>query len=241
MIRNSMRSTRLVSWRYLRWAIAIPTLPLVWWACTSHPLTQPTPEPEMQTDVYISVAPNRLLDLIFMVDNSPSMAPKVTKMNAQFPKLIAALKDPNDGTLPDLRVAVIDSDLGTGCAYGPGNSCGPKNADRPGCFGDPGQFQMRTTPTACTFTASATHLEVTNNTAVNFPGPVDNINTVFACLASNLGTAGCGEEHQLQAFEFALAVSNMNVASARFPAWQRLSRPGLPERRGRLFGRSPPE
>jgi len=80
MIRNSMRSTRLLSWRYLRWAIAIPSLPLVWWACTSHPLEQPTPEPEMQTDVYISVAPNRLLDLVFMVDNSPSMEPKVTKL-----------------------------------------------------------------------------------------------------------------------------------------------------------------
>ena len=94
MIRNSMRSTRLLSWRCLRWAIAIPTMPLVWWACTSHPLTQPNPSPEQQTDIYISVAPNRLLDLVFMVDNSPSMAPKVAKMNAQFPKLIAALKDP---------------------------------------------------------------------------------------------------------------------------------------------------
>jgi hypothetical protein len=211
MIRNSMRSTRLLSWRYLRWAIAIPTLPLVWWACTSHPLEQPTPEPEMQTDVYISVAPNRLLDLVFMVDNSPSMAPKVTKMNAQFPKLIAALKDPNDGTLPDLHVAVIDSDLGTGGMYDYGTSCGPKNADGTGVYGDQGIFQMRTSPTACTFNAGAEFLEVKNNTAVNFTGPADNINTVFACLASNLGTLGCGEEHQLQAFEFALAARGVGT------------------------------
>jgi hypothetical protein len=217
MIRNSMRSTRLLSWRYLRWAIAIPTLPLVWWACTSHPLEQPTPEPEMQTDVYISVAPIRQLDLVFMVDNSPSMAPKVTKMNTNFPKLIAALKDPGDGTLPDLRVAVIDSDLGTGCGYGydPGTSCGAKPVTN-SCLGDMGQFQMLTSPTACAFTAGATYLNVTNNTAVNFTGPADNINTVFACLASNMGTAGCGEEHQLQAFEFALAVSNINVAQHDF-------------------------
>jgi hypothetical protein len=211
MIRNSMRSTRLLSWRYLRWAIAIPSLPLVWWACTSHPLEQPTPEPEMQTDVYISVAPNRLLDLVFMVDNSPSMEPKVTKLKAQFPKLIAALKDPNDGTLPDLHVAVIDSDLGTSCAYDPGTSCGQKTLPdgTVSCLGDMGHFQMLTSPTACAFNAGAEFLEVTNNTAVNFTGPVDNINTVFACLASNLGTAGCGEEHQLQAFEFALAAKGV--------------------------------
>src|SRR5512141_1312171 len=139
MIRNSMRSTRLLSWRYLRWAIAIPTLPVVWWACTSHPLTQPQPSPEQQTDIYITVSTKRLLDLVVMVDNSPSMAPKVTKMNAQFTKLIGALKDPSTGELPALRVAVIDSDLGTGCRYGSG-SCGPKNPDGTGCFGDQGLF-----------------------------------------------------------------------------------------------------
>jgi hypothetical protein len=37
---------------------------------------------------------------------------------------------------------------------------------------------------------------------VNYTG---DISSVFSCLTSNLGTLGCGEEHQLQAFEFALA------------------------------------
>ena len=32
---------------------------------------------------------------------------------------------------------------------------------------------------------------------------------MFACLASNLGTLGCGEEHQLQAYEFALAAKGV--------------------------------
>jgi len=202
MIRNSKRSIRLLSWRTLRWAIAVPSLPLVWWACTSHPLTQPTPAPEQQTDIYITVAPNRLLDLVFMVDNSPSMAPKQQKMNAQFPKLIAALKDPNDGTLPDLRVAIIDSDLGTGGMYTSG-SCGPKNGS---VFGDLGKFQM-IGATACGVTSpDATYLEYLKGQPVNYTG---DINTVFACLAGNLGTQGCGEEHQLQAFEFALIAGGL--------------------------------
>jgi hypothetical protein len=165
----------------------------------------------LQTDIYITVAPNRLLDLVFMVDNSPSMAPKVAKMNAQFPKLIAALKDPNDGTLPDLRIAIIDSDLGTGGAYTSG-SCGSKTLPD-GTFsryGDMGRFQM-IGATACGVTsADATYLETKGNTGVNFAG---DINTVFACLAGNLGTLGCGEEHPLQAFEFALVAGGLGAVS----------------------------
>jgi hypothetical protein len=207
MIRNSTRSTRLLSWRCLRWAIAVPTLPLLWWACTSHPLTQPNPEPEMQTDVYISVAPIRTLDLVFMVDNSPSMAPKVAKMNENFPRLIKALEDPGDGTLPDVRVAVINSDLGTGGAF-QNNSCAVKNLPdgTQSYFGDLGRFQMLKKPEACTFQDGALFLEYKGGQPVNYTG---DINNVFACLARNLGTMGCGEEHNIQAFEFALAAQGV--------------------------------
>jgi hypothetical protein len=214
MIRNSKRSIRLLSWRSLRWAIAVPTLPLVWWACTSHPLTQPVPAPEQQTDIYITVAPQRQLDLVFMVDNSPSMAPKVTKMNAQFKNLIGALKDPSDNTLPDLRVAIIDSDLGTGGQYTSG-SCGPKTLPdgTPSSYGDLGRFQMIGASACGVNNASATYLETLHNAPVNFTGGIDNINTVFACLASNLGTAGCGEEHQLQSVEFALVAGGLGAVN----------------------------
>jgi hypothetical protein len=208
MIRNSSRKTRHLSWRYIRWAIALPTLPMAWWACISHPLTQPVPEPEQQTNMYISVAPIRKLDLVFMVDNSPSMAPKVAKMNLQFPKLIAALKD-SDGKYPDLRVALIDSDLGTGGAYASG-ACGPNDTNGKSIYGDLGNFQMRGA-SACGMTSSdALWIEYTKGVPVNYDSKKD-INDVFACLANNLGTAGCGEEHQLQAFEFALVAQNLHA------------------------------
>jgi hypothetical protein len=159
----------------------------------------------------ITLAPNRLLDLVFMIDNSPSMAPKVAKMNAQFPKLIAALKDPNDGTLPDLRVAIIDSDLGTGGQYQSG-SCGPKTLSdgTSSLYGDLGRFQM-IGATACGVTSpDATYLEYMAGQPVNFTG---DISTVFACLAGGLGTLGCGEEHQLESFEFALIAGGLGVVS----------------------------
>ena len=127
------------------------------------------------------------------------MAPKQDKLRAQFPKLIAALNDPSDNTLPDLRVAIIDSDLGAGGAWSSG-SCGPKPGTN-SLYGDQGHFQMINAASCGVTDSSALWLEYKNGSPVSYKG---NIETVFGCLASGLGTLGCGEEHQLQAFEFAL-------------------------------------
>jgi hypothetical protein len=155
------------------------------------------------------VVASRQIDLVVMVDNSPSMAPKVSKMNAQFPKLIAALKNPNDGTLPDLRVAIIDSDLGTGGAWVSG-SCGPNSANGNSPFGDQGKFRMinsvNGTTTCGVNSPDALWLEYSKGKPVNFTGDLGN---VFGCLAMNIGTLGCGEEHSLQAFEFALVAGGL--------------------------------
>jgi hypothetical protein len=159
------------------------------------------------TDAFITARRGLPIDMVFMIDNSPaSMAPKVDKMNAQFPKLIDALRDPTDQTLPDLRIALIDSDLGTGCAFSSG-SCGPKmsNSGR-GCLGDQGRFQMLASPVPCAFAPGAEFLEYRQGVPVNYTG---DINTVFACLAGNLGSQGCGLQSQLQAFEFALAAKGL--------------------------------
>jgi hypothetical protein len=150
----------------------------------------------------LAVAPNRMLDLVFLIDNSPSMALKQEKLKAQFPKLIDGLRDPSDGTLPDLRVAIIDSDLGTGGAYASG-ACGPKTLPdgTASSYGDLGRFQM-VGATACGVTnPSALWLEYKKGQALNYTG---DLSAVFSCLATKLGTLGCGEEHTLQAFEFAL-------------------------------------
>jgi len=169
------------------------------------------PQIDPTTDPYISVSPQRLLDLVFMIDNSPSMAPKQAKLNAQFHGLISALKDPSDGTLPDLRVAIIDSDLGTGGHYSSG-SCGPKTLPdgSQSNYGDMGRFQT-IGATGCGVTsADATYLEYGKGGPVNFTG---DISTVFQCLASGLGTIGCSEEHQLQAFELALVAGGLGAAN----------------------------
>jgi hypothetical protein len=151
-----------------------------------------------------TIAPIRELDLVFMIDNAPSMAAKQVKMTAQFPKLIEALKDPADGTLPNLRVAIIDSDLGTAGAF-TDPYCGLKDNGTNG-YGDRGHFQMINATRCGVSNANDLFLEYKNGAAVNYTG---NINDVFACLAGGLSTLGCGEQHSLQAFEFALVVRGL--------------------------------
>jgi hypothetical protein len=127
-----------------------------------------------------------------MVDNSNSMRPKQDKMKAQFPKLIDALRDP-DQTLPDLRIAIVDSDLGS--------------ADSPGCangYGDMGRFQMRDAAN-CGANADARWLVYTKNQPINFTGKIED---VFGCLAGNVGVGGCGYEHQLGALEWAFDLAD---------------------------------
>lgn len=166
-------------------------------------------EAEQQTNIYVSISPARKVDLLFMIDNSPSMGPKVKKLNQQFPKLIEALKDPNDGTYPDLRVAMIDSDLGTGAAYAAG-SCGPNEGNGNSAFGDLGKFQMRGAA-ECGVSPGSLWLETQGGQPLNF-GATGDISQVFGCLAGNLGSMGCGVEHQLQAFEFALVAQNLHTS-----------------------------
>jgi hypothetical protein len=182
------------------------------------------PEPEQQTDLYITVSPIRKLDLVVMVDNSPSMAPKVEKMNAQFPNLLKALKDPGDQTYPDLRVSIIDSDLGTGGQYASG-SCGPNDTNHSSPYGDFGNFQMRGA-SGCGVTGDALWLEYTKGQPVNYKNPANgDISQVFGCLATNLGTIGCGEEHQLQAFEFALIAKSSDNLIGRSATQDTFLRP----------------
>ena len=163
---------------------------------------------EEESDSYLTPAPIRKLDLVFMIDNSPSMAPKVSKLKQQFPKLIDAFKDPSDGSYPDLRIAIMDSDLGTGGAYSTG-SCGPNASNGQSIFGDLGNFQVRGAA-ACGMTdKDALWIEYTNGRPVNFSRTVD-ISQVLACLAGGLGSAGCGEEHPLQALEFGLVEQSLD-------------------------------
>jgi hypothetical protein len=186
------------SWRYIRWAIAIPSLPIALWACTSHPLSAPRPQPEQTSEMKVIVNPTRMVDMIFMIDNSASMAPKQKKLAEQFPKLINALEDPNaTPKLPDMRIAILSSDVGTGSS----GTCTPQ-------FGDRGQFQM-INPQGQNCGQNNGAKWLTNN-PTNFSG--GDIAKVFGCLAQGVGQSGCGFEQQLQSINYAFIVDQQDDA-----------------------------
>jgi hypothetical protein len=82
----------------------------------------------------------RKLDILFMIDNSSSMAPLQGKLLEQFPVFMDQLKatptpDGAGTALPDIHVAVVSSDTGPGKF---------ELADRNCRFrGDGGQFQAQ--------------------------------------------------------------------------------------------------
>jgi hypothetical protein len=192
MIRPPSRLSHLYRWRYLRWALAIPALPLALWACNSHPLEAPIPLPEQQNDQYYEVNPIRDIDILFMIDNSPSMEQEQNNLGRNFPAFIDELKK-IPGGLPSVHIGVISSDLGAGSTALAGG-CGRVTGDR-------GVLQVKAN---CGITGADKFLKSepngTANPTVNFTG---DLGTVFSCMAK-LGVTGCGYEHQLQSTRFAL-------------------------------------
>jgi len=188
MIRHLSRLSRFARWRYLRWVIAAPALPLTLWACTANPLQEPKPLPEQQNDQYYEVNPVRDIDILFMIDNSPSMKEEQDNVRRNFRVFMDELKK-IPGGLPNVHIGVVSSDLGAGSMPLGNGGCA-----RPG--GDRGIFQTKAT---CGVTGNFL-VSFNNQTMNNFQG---DITTPFSCMA-DLGVAGCGYEHQLQATRVAL-------------------------------------
>jgi hypothetical protein len=140
------------------------------------------------------------LDLLFMIDNSQSMAPLQAKMSAQLGSFMDALVDPVSHALPDLHVAVISSSFGGG-AWSNVNQCG--SGSHPG--DDRGFFQQGPGGAgmgSCSMLhAGATYLANGDGTSgANFD---NDIRDAFRCIAL-LGDTGCGFESQFESTYYAL-------------------------------------
>jgi len=112
------------------------------------------------------------------------------------------------GGLPNVHIGVISSDLGAGSKPLANGGCPTPGGDR-------GIFQTKAN---CGLDANSRFISSFNNqTMNNFQG---NIDQVFGCMA-NLGVAGCGYEHQLQATRVALyeSVTKENAGFLREDAF----------------------
>ncbi len=156
---------------------------------------------------------NRKVDILFLVDDSPSMGDKQTNLADNFPRLIDVLAT-LPGGLPDIHIGVATSDLGTKGANdaAPGPSLG--TIGQGGCagFGKDGDLQLFGATSMVTrgnFISDT--LQVDGVTRVrNYTG---NISDVFAQMA-RAGAGGCGFEQHLEAVKQALDPNH--VANAGF-------------------------
>jgi len=143
------------------------------------------------------------VDLLFMIDNSGSMVEEQASLAAEIPRLIQVLASGENPrtmeTFPpvgSLRVGVISSDMGTG----PAGACGSM-------FGDDGV--LLTTGNTATPECMATY-----PTWLEFAADTDDpmaFATDVQCVATALGTNGCGFEQQLDAILKALTPSTSGI------------------------------
>jgi len=211
---------RWMQWGRVRWLVVAGGLVGVW-ACNSRSVEVPEDTPMRVHRGTIQETLNRDVDILFMIDDSRSMAPLLDKLAANFPAFIQVLQD-LPGGLPSLHLAVVSSDLGAGqwpdvlqCPVG----------------GDGGEFHDQvgagtaTSGTPCTTTGLGAGQHFISNVGgvANYDTTLG-ISKVFACIA-NLGEDGCGFEHQIQSVVRALGADpafplpDKNAGFLRPPAY----------------------
>src|SRR5262245_31127211 len=147
----------------------------------------------------VALNSERNVDVLFLIDDSSSMAAAQATLRQNFARFVAALRN-SPGGLPGLHVAVVSSDMGAG--DGSIASC-DSTGGKQGIF----QYTARGTCTNTTLAPGATYISRVNGVA-NFTAP--NISDVFTCIAA-LGEQGCGFEHQLAAVTRALGLDGASA------------------------------
>lgn len=152
------------------------------------------PEPALPEVALVPVTVNRDLDILFVIDDSPSMLDKQANLKNSFPVLVNTLSALTGG-LPNIHIGVISTDMGT------------KGADET----TPGPT-IGSGPGSCTGTGKDGLLQIHGATVTgNFLSDIDNGGTrarnytgtleeAFSAMAS-AGANGCGFEQPLAAIK----------------------------------------
>jgi hypothetical protein len=172
-------------------------------------------------------APERSIDILFVVDNSPSMDPKQKALAENFPKMMESLQK-LEGGMPDVHIGVVSSDMSAGAGEAGGN-CMPvlgnqgilwgNDPDRDSYLDNNKYASVKNINNGCGMASGARWIQdilnkdgLTRDT--NYTG---NLTAVFSCLAKAVGTGGCGYEHTLQSLRVALnPADNINPQNFKF-------------------------
>ncbi|HVV84254.1 MAG TPA: vWA domain-containing protein [Kofleriaceae bacterium] len=159
-------------------------------ACTDRDVDRVEPSPSEVDTWNYEVSPSRDLDILFVVDNSGSMAGEQASLAANFPAFMGVLET-IDGGLPNVHIGIVSSNVGAaGLAGVPG--CAGQGDDgkllvKAGCSGLDGQFISDVA-------------DEHGDRIKNYSGRLEDL---FGCMAQ-LGTNGCGFEMHLESMYRAL-------------------------------------
>jgi hypothetical protein len=182
-------------------ALALTALALVP-ACDIHETIGSTPDGggngEAWAELRLGIRTDNV-DVLFMIDNSPSMSPKQAELRARFPELLDVLDQfQAQGSPGHYHLGVVTSDLGAGGFMLGGGQC------RPG--GDGGRLQAigaAADPVCQPPTDGARYIDLDQTNGVSNLPPGQDLAATFTCMAS-VGDRGCGFEMPLEAVYQAL-------------------------------------
>ncbi len=148
------------------------------------------------------------IDLLFMIDNSRSMAPKQERLRAMFPAIMKDLNGRNAAV--SYHIGVVTSDLAAGPLTSMGGGSAPSGTSgcrmNGGVRGDGARLVNvgAAADPSCKRINGANYIDfdALHPANSNLPNGQD-LTTTFDCMAS-VGETGCGMEHQLEAVYQAL-------------------------------------
>lgn len=154
---------------------------------------------------------SRDVDLLFLIDDSPSMSDKQINLASNFPRLIEVLSS-IPGGLPNLHLGVATTDLGTKGAddAAPGPPIGLMGMGGCSNLGKNGALQLFGAPV----TGEPFLVDVADGAGGRTRNYTGSLADVFAQIARGAGAGGCGFEQPLQAIHQALDPAN--TANAGF-------------------------
>jgi len=187
------------TWKLARLFAPVGLVPL--FACLAPPVESPKTTVTQETSVRVEQSVKNKVDLLFLIDNSPSMAPKQNELRNRFPQLIKALDTfAAQGNPASYHIGVVNSDLGAG----------PFTLNQGQCHPGGDGAKLQVTPAAnaqlpagvsCTnfaLSGGVRYIDYNQLAGTNNIMGVPDVPTAFSCMAA-VGEAGCGFEHQMEA------------------------------------------
>ena len=184
--------------------------------CPDRSISEVNPEQGRVEYKDIPVTVNRDIDILFLIDDSPSMADKQRNLAANFPQFINVLNTIQGG-LPNVHIGIATSDMGSLATGGQGPNVGTAGTQG-GCVGTgkAGKLQVKGGASVNGVFISDTLDGTTQQRVTNYQGALA---TTFATMATGVGVNGCGFEQHLEGIKAALDNNATNAGFIRDKAF----------------------